>query len=428
MIQAKAGGPRSEGAAGIGGILSSFLPAVRSAIGTLRGAPLRSALLLQGVLWATVLGILPPAVIRGSREASISRARELGSDRILIYDGEPGGAGWSWSAASHVRSIDRPEIRRVTCYARRPPLLETDAKTAEDCGRRLASGRWFSQEEIRSGVPVCLISSGTAAGRFPDRPAIGETIPAPEGRGTLRIVGTFEIDRNQTKLDAFGYEKDHPLYHFLKSALNFLGVLSPDFEWIQDDGLIVVPPPPDPGSRLDLIEVRADPTRLVPLIRELRRKLIGAGLQPLLNANLVAQLFFSGPMETLERFLRIIFAMCLCAGTIVVTCLLVLSVLERRREIAIRRVEGATTWAIAAQFIFENGTLCLAGGLLGIPVALGLAAVRAGLDPSGSVRWIFPVAETLQTIGFVTIFGMIGGLLPALQAARIQPVEVLAHE
>jgi ABC-type antimicrobial peptide transport system permease subunit len=102
--------------------------------------------------------------------------------------------------------------------------------------------------------------------------------------------------------------------------------------------------------------------------------------------------------------------------------------LDRRKEIAIRRVEGATTWAIAVQLVIENGTLCLAGGLLGIPVALGLAALRTALDPSGAIRWIFPMAETVQTIVTVTAFGLAGGLIPALEAARIQPAEVLAHE
>jgi hypothetical protein len=418
----------TEGGPRIFALPGMVAPSVRSALGTIRRAPLRSAILLQGVLWASVLGILPPAVIRGSREACISRQRELGSDRILIQDGDPGGPGWTWSTALIVRSIERPEIRKVTCFARRDPFLETDAASAGDCDRRLVAGRWFSPEEIRSGKGVCQVSARIAGESFPGRPAIDETIPGPEGRGNLRVIGVFEVDRDRTRLDAFGYEKDHPLYRLLSSTLTFLGVFPSDIEWIHDDGLIVVPPPLEPGSRLDLIEVRADPTRLGPVIRTLRQELIGVGQQPLLSANLMTLAVFSGSMETVDRFLRIVFVMCLGAGTIVVTCLLVLSMLDRRREIAIRRVEGATTWAIAVQFIIENGTLCLAGGLLGIPVAMGLAALRTALDPSGAVRWIFPMAETLQTIGTVTAFGLAGGLIPALKAARIQPAEVLAHE
>ena len=62
------------------------------------------------MLWATVLGILPPAVIRGSREASISRAREIGSDRILLHDGEQSGP--SLELAS-ICVVTTPTAKRV---------------------------------------------------------------------------------------------------------------------------------------------------------------------------------------------------------------------------------------------------------------------------------------------------------------------------
>lgn len=409
--------------------IPAIIPAaVRSAFGTLRRTPLRCAILLQGVLWASVLGILPAAVIRGSREASISRAREVGADRILVHDGQPSRAGWPWETASRLRLLRWKEVRSVAGYACRPPLLETDAPEAGDCGRRLLAGRWFSQEEIRTGAAVCLIGPKHAAERFGGRPAVGRSIEPPEGGRALAVIGICESVGAGAGLDSFGLEKGHPLRGLWQETLSHLGVPERDFDWIRDDALILVPPPPDPGSRLQAIEVRADPTALGPIARSLRRELIGRGLQPLVIANPIVQVLFSGPMETVDRFLRLTFAMCLAAGTIVVTNLLLLTVMERRREIAVRRVEGATTASIAVQFIVENGTLCLAGALAGIPVALGLAAVRTALDPSGAIRWMFPVEETLRTVGILTVAGLIAGLIPALKAARVQPVEVLAHE
>ncbi len=408
-------------------ITVTFPPAVRSAFGTLRRAPLRCAILLQGVLWAAVLGILPPAVIRGSREASISRAREIGSDRILLHDGEQNGSGWRWDIAAKIRSLGWREIRSVTGFARKPPLLETDAATAEACGRKLVTGRWFSPEEIQSGSAVCLISKRVTQELFSDDQAIGKPLPLGEIGRTLQIIGVFE-GGEPVRLDGFGFKKDHPLYNMIETAKFYLGVQPADFDWIGDDQLVVTPPPSQSGGKLDVIEVRADPTELVAVTRSLRQELIGAGLQPLLIANPTVQILFSGPMETIDKLLRIIFMVCLGAGTIMVTNLLILTVLERRREIAVRRVEGATTLSIAVQFVIENGVLCFTGALLGIPVALGLAAMRAAIDPSGAIQWIFPVTETAQTVCTVTFFGLAGGLLPALKAARIQPVEVLAHE
>ncbi|MEM7232030.1 MAG: hypothetical protein AAF517_07650 [Planctomycetota bacterium] len=63
---------------------TTVVPAIRSAIRGLVRSPLRSFILLQGVMWATTLGVLPPAVIDGSQEAAIEQAKSLGSDRVVV--------------------------------------------------------------------------------------------------------------------------------------------------------------------------------------------------------------------------------------------------------------------------------------------------------------------------------------------------------
>jgi ABC-type antimicrobial peptide transport system permease subunit len=107
---------------------------------------------------------------------------------------------------------------------------------------------------------------------------------------------------------------------------------------------------------------------------------------------------------------------------------MVLSVLERQREIAIRRVEGARQWHIALQFVIETGTLCLVGGLGGVPLGLAIAMIRCQFEPMGSVTWTFPPAEVAVLLVVVTLVGFAGGLLPAWRAMRVDPVEILRYD
>ena len=101
---------------------------------------------------------------------------------------------------------------------------------------------------------------------------------------------------------------------------------------------------------------------------------------------------------------------------------------ERQREIAIRRVEGARRWHIALQFVVETGTICTVGAVVGVPLGILIAIIRCALEPLGSVTWAFPPVEVSVLVATVTLIGLLGGLLPAWRAMRVDPVEMLRYE
>jgi putative ABC transport system permease protein len=115
-------------------------------------------------------------------------------------------------------------------------------------------------------------------------------------------------------------------------------------------------------------------------------------------------------------------AVALLVGAIGVANIMVISVLERRSEIGLRRALGATRGQIRAQFLSEAVLLTLAGGTVGIAVGALATAVYASTK-----GWaiVIPILAWAGGLGSALLIGAIAGLLPALRAARLSPTEAL---
>ncbi|MBS2532543.1 ABC transporter permease [Catenulispora sp. NF23] len=113
----------------------------------------------------------------------------------------------------------------------------------------------------------------------------------------------------------------------------------------------------------------------------------------------------------------------LLVGAVGVANTMIVSVLERRREIGLRRALGATRRQIRGQFLTESVLLCLLGGLAGAAVGtLGTAGYAMSRD------WpaVIPVASVLGGVGAALVVGVLAGVHPAVRASRLPPTEALA--
>jgi putative ABC transport system permease protein len=134
---------------------------------------------------------------------------------------------------------------------------------------------------------------------------------------------------------------------------------------------------------------------------------------------LTAQADASGAFDALFLGLG---AVALLVGAVGVANIMVISVLERRTEIGLRRALGATRGQIRTQFLSEAILLALAGGAAG--VIIGAAATAVYAHAKG---WaiVIPPEAWAGGLGAALLIGTLAGLLPAIRAARLSPTEAL---
>jgi putative ABC transport system permease protein len=137
------------------------------------------------------------------------------------------------------------------------------------------------------------------------------------------------------------------------------------------------------------------------------------------SAALTAAADAKGALDTLYLGLG---AVALLVGAIGVANIMVISVLERRQEIGLRRALGATRGQIRAQFLAEAILLSLAGGAAG--VIAGAVATAAYARGHGELVVIPPQAWA-GGLAAAVIIGALAGLLPAIRAARLSPTQAL---
>ena len=115
----------------------------------------------------------------------------------------------------------------------------------------------------------------------------------------------------------------------------------------------------------------------------------------------------------------------LVVGGIVIMNIMLVSVVERTKEIGIRKAVGARQQDVVNQFLVESVVLCCAGGLLGIIAAYGISWLLATFTPMPSS---FPLWAPLVAFALCTIIGLFFGIYPARRAGRLDPIEALRVE
>ncbi|MDB4237599.1 ABC transporter permease, partial [Acidimicrobiia bacterium] len=171
------------------------------------------------------------------------------------------------------------------------------------------------------------------------------------------------------------------------------------------------------------IYVRANPTYIEDVVEV---------IAPSMNPENPDQVQVSRPSDALEAqeaadaaFTNLLLGLgsvALLVGGVAIANVMVMSVLERRMEIGVRRSIGATRREIRYQFLLESIVLSGIGGLVGVVLGTG---VTLGYTNYTDIVFSIPVSQVLGAILLALLIGAISGVYPAIKASKIQPAEAV---
>ena len=291
---------------------------------------------------------------------------------------------------------------------------------------KLSSGTLFHQTHLEGGRPVCIIGSNVKARLFYEENPIGRWIKFRQV--WLKVIGVLQRRNVATEsLQALGIsDANSDIYIPTKTALlryedrsrkvlNDLGYRETENpeNYHQLDRLVV--------KVEDAPYLRASADVAARLLRRLHRNTVDFEVE-------VPELLLQQQQKTQDTFnfvLAVIAGISLLVGGIGIMNIMLASVLERIKEIGVRRSMGATTTDIELQFLFESVILSLFGGLIGI--VLGIVSARA-IAASADIPTQVTLWSVLLSFGVAATVGLIFGLLPARRAARQDPIKALRSE
>lgn len=408
----------------------TYLDALRSALVALRANVMRSALTMLGIIIGVAAVILVVAIGSGAREVVVRQIRSLGSNLLVIDSaGIPAGGGHSGHGPKFLRDADAAAIgHEIPSLVASVPVLrgsvlavrgDTNQATAlwgvspEFLAARdwdLASGRNLTSEEANGGSKVVLLGDTVARALFGDADPVGEVVRIQ--RLPFTVIGLLAPKGQTTS----GRDQDDLMVTPLKTArARVLGIN---------------PAIPD---RIDSILVKADDGADMADVEQQVRALLRAqhGLSPgqdddftIKNLAEVLQLK-QASAQAMASLVAAVASVSLLVGGVGIMNIMLVSVVERTREIGIRMAVGARRRDILAQFLVEAVTLSSIGGAIGILIGI----VGAGITASAAKwPWIISPMAVVLAVGFSVTVGVIFGFYPARRAARLDPIEALRHE
>ncbi len=272
-------------------------------------------------------------------------------------------------------------------------------------GLTVQSGRTFSDVELSGGTPVCLLGATVARELFGYGDPLGAVVRV--GRASCRIIGTVAPKGQST----FGMDQDDFVIMPLRALQRRIAGNT-------DVGNIAV-------SAVSETAIARAKSQIEVLMRERRR--IAPGQLDDFSVRDMQQIAQTLQSVTgvLTMLLAAVAGVSLVVGGIGIMNIMLVSVTERTREIGTRLAIGARGKEVLLQFVVEAAVLSTLGGVLGI--VLGLAGSYAGTRAL-NMPFVFLPGIVVIAFFFSALVGIGFGYLPALKAARLNPIEALRHE
>jgi putative ABC transport system permease protein len=268
----------------------------------------------------------------------------------------------------------------------------------------LEAGRFFTPTEEERSSLVVVIGSDVREELFGQLDPVGRTIQVASQ--PMRVIGLL---RKQGSV--LGANQDKVLYMPITSWRKSFGTRDTIDIWVKARNGV-------PGVEASMDEVR--------VILRGRRHTGFRAEDPFATVTAEAlQMLWKSISAGLFSLMILISGISLVVGGIVIMNIMLVSVVERTREIGVRRAIGATRRNILRQFLMEAILLSLGGGILGVLLGVTIAKIISAATPMPTmVRPGLVVAGLLISV----VIGVMAGVVPAWRASKLPPVEALRFE
>ncbi|HZN54125.1 MAG TPA: ABC transporter permease [Candidatus Polarisedimenticolaceae bacterium] len=402
-----------------------------SALGNLAAHKLRSALTMLGMIFGVGAVIAMLSIGAGAERQALEMIERLGLRNVILRAKEmkddeleevrKKSQGLSWRDAQAIRDAI-PGVELVAGRLAIEPykVIATAAKTkakvygvswrqAEISRMTLAEGRFFDALDERSHAQVCVIGPAVRRDLFGYGPAVGRDLKVNDV--WLTVVGVLQDAGGGAAFEgvSLGSTADEVYVPVTTASRKFD---RPPLKAPLDELIVRLDP-------------SADPRAASGIVRELVERIHGGAgdfdlvvPEALLDQNRKTQRLFSIVMGCIA-------SISLLVGGIGIMNIMLATVLERTREIGVRRAVGARRLDIRNQFIIESFSISAFGGVLGIAVGLVIAKAVAAYAGWPTVVTITSIA--LST-GVSVAVGLTSGIYPAVRAAGLDPIDALRYE
>ncbi|HXT74258.1 MAG TPA: ABC transporter permease [Candidatus Angelobacter sp.] len=414
--------------------LLHWLPDLRLGFDNLMIHKLRSLLTMLGMIFGVAAVVSMLSIGAGAQQKVMAFIEQLGVRNLIVEAKEasnyqtlqkvrrtsPGLTFDDYRAILGVSGVAEATPRKRFAPSKLIPKAEQEDPQVYGvnqnyphiAGLEVTQGRFFDAEENAAAAPICVLGSAAKFNLFGSADAVGKYVKVNDQ--WFHVIGVVAPEL-AAQTDVAGVP-NQDLNNLIYAPVNAVVLrLEDSMSNMKDeiDGMYLhLAPAADSASVADIVRGvlntthhnAGDFTVIVPaeLLAEQQRT------ERLFNTVMVA-----------------IASISLLVGGIGIMNIMLASILERTREIGVRRAVGARQSDIVRQFVVEAILISFAGGVLGIVFGFGMSRLIAWL-----AAWSTIVTASSILLAFLVSIsvGMIFGIYPAIKAARLDPVEAIRYE
>ncbi|MEH2328128.1 MAG: ABC transporter permease [Nostoc sp.] len=417
-------------------IRSSSVSAVEiltMAFETLWSNKLRTALTMLGIIIGIMAVIAVTAIGQGTQKATEQQLQSLGTDILQVQAGASrSGAVQQGAGSATTLTLEDAEaiaqqvlgVDRVSAILQQSAqvvygenndsmtIIGTDINYPDVRNTHPQTGRFFTEEEVKAAKPLAVLGP-TARDELLGSGSIAEGAQIRISGQTYDVIGVME-----TKGAQGPQNPDEQIYIPLTNMSARL-VGNNAVKGIAIRGIYV-----KVKSQEQLDAAQYQTTNLLRVRHGIYPdKGDKDDFRTVNSADIINTLTSTSKLFTV--MIVAVAVISLIVGGIGIANIMLVSVVERTREIGIRKAIGATSTAILSQFLAEAVVIAVIGGVIGIGLGIAIAFAASNL-------FKFPLVISLLSIlfgfGLTFVIGLVAGVIPARNAARLDPITALRSD